>query len=117
MVILAHGPLLVHPLLLEEGWGVAGVGAPSADRFLGRLGLSRFIWVWGLSGPTSLLGLPMVGGESLAHPPLLHQPGRGFVWLPMPAGGGLPGMPLGAPGQVPHSLGVGFFRGGNLFCL
>ena len=27
-------PLLVHPLLLEEGWGVAGVGAPSADRSL-----------------------------------------------------------------------------------
>ena len=56
-------PLLVHPRLLEEGWGVAWVGAPSADRFLGRLGLSRFLWVWGLSGPISLLGLSLVRGE------------------------------------------------------
>ena len=44
-------PLLVYLRLVEEGRGVAWVGAPSADWFLGRLGLARFrvIWVWGLA--------------------------------------------------------------------
>ena len=53
----------MHPQLFERGWGVAGVGAPSANLFLGRLGLSRFLWVWGLLGPISLLGLSLVRGK------------------------------------------------------
>ena len=53
---------------------------------------------------------PVLGagqGGALADPPLLHCSGQSFVWLPMLAGGWLPGMPLGAPGQVPHP--PGFF--------
>ena len=99
-------PHLVHPRLLEEGWGVAWVGAPSADRFLGRLGLSRFIWVWGLSGPISLLGLPLVRGEEglLLTPRYSTRPD--FIWMPMPVGGVVPGLPLGAPGPLPPPPGV-----------
>ena len=54
-------PLLVH-LCSRRGGGGLG-GALSASRSLGRLGLARFIWVWGLSGPISLLGLPLVRCE------------------------------------------------------
>ena len=48
---------------------MAWVGAaPSADRLLGRLGPARFIWVWELSGPISLLGLPLVPGRASCSP-------------------------------------------------
>ena len=56
----------------------------------------------------NLASWPVLGagqGGPLAHPPSLHPPGQGFVLLPMPVAGGLPGMPLGAPWQVPHSQG------------
>ena len=79
-------PLLMHTLLLEGVWGVAGVGVPSANRFLGRLGLSRFLWVWGLSGPISLLGLSLVRGEvgPLLTPHHFTRRGRALFGCPCP---------------------------------
>ena len=96
-------PLLVHLRLLEEGWGVAWLGAPSADRFLGRLGLARFIWVWGLSGPISLLGLPLVRGwvGLLLTPRYSTRQGRASFGWPCPQVAWFLVCPLGLPGRCP----------------
>ena len=91
----------MHPQLFERGWGVAGVGAPSANLFLGRLGLSRFLWVWGLLGPISLLGLPLVqGGVGLLLTPRYSTcQGRASFGWPCPQVAWCLVCPLGLPGR------------------
>ena len=41
----------------------------------------------------------------LAPSSLIRLPGPGFVWAAMPPGNVVPGLPLGAPEQVPHPPG------------